>query len=65
MPVSSRMKGNQVCASDCYGKEGGKALMGTFHIIELFAPGDIDVATEYSKRLGTELYECLRITSMF
>ncbi|MCR8998694.1 type IV secretory system conjugative DNA transfer family protein [Rahnella perminowiae] len=43
---------NQVCASDCYGKEGGKALMGTFHIEVVFAPGDIDVATEYSKRLG-------------
>lgn len=43
----------QLCANDCYGKEGGKALMDTFHINVVFAPGDIEVAGAYSKRLGT------------
>lgn len=43
---------NQVCSSICYGPEGGKALLGTFHNTIVFAPGDIEVATEYSKRLG-------------
>lgn len=42
----------QLCANDCYGKEGGKALMDTFHIQVVFAPDDIEVATAYSKRLG-------------
>lgn len=43
----------QLCANDCYGKEGGKALMDTFHINVVFAPDDIEAATAYSKRLGT------------
>lgn len=43
---------NQVCSNTCYGREGGKALLGTFHNDVVFAPGDMDVATEYSKRLG-------------
>jgi len=44
----------QLCGNDCYGKEGGKALMDTFHINVVFAPGDIEVASAYSKRLGTK-----------
>lgn len=43
----------QVCANDLYGKEGGNALMKTFHNVVVFAPGDIDASTAYSKRLGT------------
>lgn len=43
---------SQVCSSTCYGPEGGKALLGTFHNTIVFAPGDIKVATEYSERLG-------------
>ncbi|WP_267436640.1 type IV secretory system conjugative DNA transfer family protein [Erwinia psidii] len=43
----------QVCANDCYGKEGGNALMKTFHNVVVFSPGDIDASTAYSKRLGT------------
>ena len=42
----------QICSNDCYGKEGGKALMDTFHINVVFAPNDIEAATAYSKRLG-------------
>lgn len=42
----------QLCGNDIYGKEGGKALMDTFHINVVFAPGDIEAATAYSKRLG-------------
>lgn len=42
----------QLCANDCYGKEGGKALMDTFHIEVVFTPGDIEAAEAYSKRLG-------------
>lgn len=42
----------QLCGNDIYGKEGGKALMDTFHINIVFAPGDIEAATAYSKRLG-------------
>ncbi|WP_226020580.1 type IV secretory system conjugative DNA transfer family protein [Serratia symbiotica] len=43
---------SQVNADDCYGREGGKALMMPFHVEVVYAPGDIDTATEYSKRLG-------------
>ncbi|MEN3262724.1 type IV secretory system conjugative DNA transfer family protein [Sodalis endosymbiont of Spalangia cameroni] len=43
---------NQVCADECYGREGGKAVMEPFHVEVVYAPGNIDVATEYSRRLG-------------
>lgn len=45
---------NQVCSEECYGREGGKAMMDAFHCEVVFAPGDITVAEEYSKRLGNE-----------
>ncbi|SEL88635.1 type IV secretion system protein VirD4 [Kosakonia sacchari] len=44
---------SQLCAGDCYGPEGGKAVTAPFHVEVVFAPGNIDAATEYSKRLGT------------
>lgn len=43
---------SQVCSDECYGREGGKAVMEPFHVEVVFAPGNIDIATEYSKRLG-------------
>lgn len=43
---------NQVCSDECYGREGGKAVMEPFHVEVVYAPGNIDVATEYSRRLG-------------
>jgi type IV secretion system protein VirD4 len=35
-----------------YGTEKGNAIMKAFHIEIVFAPGDIDLAKEYSARLG-------------
>lgn len=43
---------SQLSAADCYGPEGGKAVTDPFHVEVVFAPGNIDAATEYSKRLG-------------
>lgn len=36
-----------------YGSEAGNAIMKAFHNEIVYAPGDIDLAEEYSKRLGT------------
>lgn len=35
---------SQICSDNCYGPEGGKAVMEPFHIKVAFAPGDIDTA---------------------
>lgn len=35
-----------------YGTEAGNAIMKAFHIEIVYAPGDIDLAEQYSKRLG-------------
>lgn len=43
---------SQICSDECYGREGGKAVMDPFHVETVYAPGNIEVATEYSKRLG-------------
>ncbi|PIJ42807.1 type IV secretory system conjugative DNA transfer family protein [Serratia sp. OPWLW2] len=43
---------SQVCSDECYGREGGKAVIEPFHVETVYAPGNIEVATEYSKRLG-------------
>lgn len=43
---------SQICSDNCYGPEGGKAVMEPFHIKVAFAPGDIDTAKKYSERLG-------------
>lgn len=45
---------NQVCSDECYGSEGGQAVMKPFHVEVVYAPGDIKVSEEYSKRLGTK-----------
>lgn len=45
---------SQLCAGDCYGAEGGKAVIAPFHVEVVFAPGNIEAATEYSKRLGNK-----------
>lgn len=45
---------SQLCATDCYGAEGGKAVIAPFHVEVVFAPGNIEASTEYSKRLGTK-----------
>jgi type IV secretion system protein VirD4 len=42
----------QLRSSDLYGLEGANAIMDAFHIETVYAPGNIDAATEYSKRLG-------------
>lgn len=44
---------SQVCSDNCYGQEGGKAVMDPFHIKVVFAPGDYEAAKKYSERLGT------------
>lgn len=36
-----------------YGEEAGNAILKAIHNEIVFAPGDIDLAEEYSKRLGT------------
>lgn len=43
---------DQLRASRTYGLEAGNGIMKAFHIEVVFATGDVDLATEYSKRLG-------------
>ncbi|MGE6473351.1 type IV secretory system conjugative DNA transfer family protein [Serratia proteamaculans] len=43
---------DQLRSDQTYGRETGDAIMKAFHIEIAFAPGDIDVAEAYSKRLG-------------
>ncbi|HAS8353306.1 TPA: type IV secretory system conjugative DNA transfer family protein [Vibrio vulnificus] len=42
----------QIRAEELYGIQGANGIMDAFHIEVVFAPGNIDAATEYSKRLG-------------
>lgn len=42
----------QLRAEELYGVQGANGIMDAFHIEVVYAPGNIDAATEYSKRLG-------------
>lgn len=43
---------DQMRTDRLYGKEGADAIMKAFHIEIVYAPGDVDAAEQYSKRLG-------------
>ncbi|MEA9446216.1 type IV secretory system conjugative DNA transfer family protein [Candidatus Fukatsuia symbiotica] len=42
----------QLRADELYGVQGANSIMDAVHIEVVYAPGNIDAATEYSKRLG-------------
>ncbi|OPE23661.1 conjugal transfer protein, partial [Pseudomonas aeruginosa] len=43
---------DQLRAERTYGREGGDGIMKAFHAEIVYTPNDIELATEYSKRLG-------------
>lgn len=43
---------DQLRSERTYGKEAGNGIMKAFHIEVVFSTGDIELAAEYSKRLG-------------